>query len=139
MIGGLDPVLVKSLFDLGCTVVVVAMMLIFAYKLFSKFGKEFIKTQKDMATAMGSQASSMGGMKESVELFIRSDAMDHREILLSLQVVGKELVTVVESLGALNERQENIETLVTEIANERKGPDHQKKSSKSAHFALSCG
>ncbi len=63
----------------------------FAYKLFGRFGEAFISTQQEIARAMGKNAQNMAGMKEVMNNFVSRDTADHREMLLTLQVVGKEL------------------------------------------------
>ena len=79
-------------------------ILIFALvKLAMYFGRPFIEAQRQQASAMLEQALSMktqaeclGAMKDSVKEFVTRDNNDHREILLGLQVVIKE----VQELGA---------------------------------------
>jgi hypothetical protein len=79
-------------------------ILIFALvKLAMYFGKPFIEAQRQQASAMLEQALSMktqaeclGVMKDSVQEFVLRDNNDHREILLNMQVIIKE----VAQLGA---------------------------------------
>jgi len=79
-------------------------ILIFALvKLAMYFGKPFIEAQRQQASAMLEQAQSMktqaeclGVMKDSVQEFVLRDNNDHREILLNMQVIIKE----VAQLGA---------------------------------------
>lgn len=86
--------LLKILIDLGCTVLITILLIYFAYKLINKFGVPFIKSQQKVAEAMGRQAQSMADMQGTVHDFVTGDNSDHREILLSLQVVGSELKTL---------------------------------------------
>lgn len=83
--------LLKILIDLGCTVLITILLIYFSYKLINKFGVPFIKSQQEVAKAMGHQAQSMADMQSTVHEFVCGDNNDHREILLSLQVVGSEL------------------------------------------------
>jgi hypothetical protein len=90
--------LLKILIDLGCTVLITILLIYFAYKLINKFGVPFIKSQQEVAKAMGHQAQSMADMQSTVHDFVAGDNSDHREILLSLQVVGKELKTLSDEV-----------------------------------------
>lgn len=93
--------LIKSLLDLGGTAFVVSIAIFFGYKLLGSFGVPFISSQRDIATAMGQQAQSMSSMTGAVQDFIGRDHNEHKEILLGLQVVGKELKTLVEEVARL--------------------------------------
>jgi hypothetical protein len=93
--------LLKILIDLGCTVLITILLIYFAYKLINKFGVPFIKSQQKVAEAMGRQAQSMADMQSTVHEFVAGDNSDHREILLSLQVVGKELKTLSSEVKGL--------------------------------------
>ncbi len=93
--------LIKSLLDLGGTAFIASIVIFFAYKLLGKFGVPFISSQREIAKAMGEQAQSMSSMTDSVQDFIGRDHNEHKEILLGLQVVGKELKTLVEEVSRL--------------------------------------
>ena len=88
---GSELELINTLVDLGGTVMITTLLMIFAYRLFCRFGGDFIQAQQEIAKAMGRQAQSLSDMKDTVHEFVSKDSSEHREILLSLQVVGEEL------------------------------------------------
>ncbi len=94
----MDPQLINRLIDQGAGVIVVIVIVYALVKLAMYFGKPFLEAQKQQAEAMLEQAQSMktqadcmGQMKDSVREFVCRDNNDHREILLSLQVVINEV------------------------------------------------
>ncbi len=107
----MDAALINRLIDQGAGVIVVIVIVYALVKLAMYFGKPFLEAQKQQAQAMLAQAQSMktqadcmGQMKDSVREFVSRDNNDHREILLSLQVVIKEvqqLSTEVKAQGEI--------------------------------------
>ena len=97
----MSPEVMKALVDMGGTVVVVVLFLVFTYRLVNRLFPQFITTQQDIAKAMGQQAESMGQMKDTVREFVLRDNSEHREIILGLRVVGQELKTLVEQVARL--------------------------------------
>ena len=93
--------LIESLLDLGGTAFIAGIIIFFAYKLLGRFGVPFILSQREIAGAMGEQAQSMAAMTGAVQDFIGRDHNEHKEILLGLQVVGKELSTLVNEISEL--------------------------------------
>lgn len=93
--------LINSLLDLGGTAFIAAIVIFFAYKLLARFGAPFVNSQQNIAKAMGEQAQSMSSMTDSVQDFIGRDHNEHKEILLGLQVVGKELKFLVSEVSRL--------------------------------------
>jgi len=98
----MSPELVKILAMQGAGVMCFSILLYALVKLAMYFGKPFIEAQKQQAEAMLEQAQSMRAqancmeqMQGSVKEFVARDNNDHREILLGLQVVIKE----VQQLG----------------------------------------
>jgi len=98
----MDPQLANRIIDQGAGVIVVIVIVYALVRLAMYFGKPFLEAQKQQAPAMLAQAQSMqtqadcmGQMKDSVREFVGRDNNDHREILLGLQVVAKE----VQKLG----------------------------------------
>jgi len=93
--------LVKILLDLGGTAFIAVLLIYFGYKIISRFGEPFIASQNKIATAMGQQAQSLTNMQGSVTDFIGRDHNEHKEIILGLQVVGKELETLVKEISRI--------------------------------------
>ena len=119
--GELD--LVRPLLDLGGTAFIAGVIVFSAYKLLTRFGVPFISSQHEIAKAMGQQAQSMSSMTDSVHDFIGRDHSEHKEILLGLQVVGKELKTLVDEVSRLknygyeiNKTQQNKKTNLRNVS-----------------------
>lgn len=83
--------LIKILANLGGTVVIAALLMYLIYKLVNRLGVPFIDSQKQIAGAMGEQAQCMVAMQKTVNDYVCRDNKDHREILLSTQVVISEV------------------------------------------------
>jgi hypothetical protein len=101
-----DFTLVKSLVDLGCTVVICVIIVIVLYKLSMKFGVAFLATQEKIAEAMAQQAQSLCGVNAAIQTYIQRDNTEHREILLAVQVMGEHLKWLrdeVKSISAVPE------------------------------------
>jgi hypothetical protein len=81
---------IKSLVDLGGTVVISALILFVLYKLSMKFGVAFITAQNSIAEAMTRQADTLSGVHKAIETYIQKDNREHREILLGVQVLAEE-------------------------------------------------
>ncbi len=90
--------LVKVLADLGGTVLITALLIWFAWKVIRYFGTAFLSTMQQIARAMSSQAACLADMKDTVTAFVAKDNSEHREILLSLQVVAKEISTLTTEI-----------------------------------------
>lgn len=95
-----DLTIIKSLIDLGCTVVICALIVIVLYRLAVKFGAAFIAAQEKIAESMAQQAQSLCGMSTSIQNYIGKDNTEHREILLAMQVVAQELKWLRDELRA---------------------------------------
>lgn len=111
-----DAEILKVLADLGGTIALFAIAIILTYRVINRIGTEtlrlgssigtealkigttFVETQQQMADSMRMQAQSMGEMKDSIASITTRDNSEHREILLSLQVVGRELRTLRETI-----------------------------------------
>jgi len=106
-----DLTLIKSLVDLGCTVVICALIVVVIYKLSIRFGVAFIATQEKIAEAMAQQALSMTGMSAAIQTYIQRDNNDHREILLAVQVVGQELKWLRDEVRTAKEEAARIGSL----------------------------
>ena len=99
--------LIKILANLGGAVVVAWLLIRMVGKLLGKYGAAFICAQEKMAEAMGRQAQSLSGMKETLCDFVGKDSGEHREIILGLQVVGRELKTLTRHVMRLNDGHES--------------------------------
>jgi hypothetical protein len=102
--------LIKILANLGGVVVVSYLLIRMVGKLLGKYGAAFICVQEKMAEAMGAQAQSMTGVKDTLVEFVGKDSGEHREIILGLQVVGRELKTLTHQVTRLHDGRESRET-----------------------------
>ncbi len=97
--------LIRILVDLGGTVFVTVLLLWFGYRIFHRFGGAFVRAQQDIAAAMAREAQSLADLKDTLREFVTRDTADHREILLSLQVIGEELKTLSQEISLLTRRE----------------------------------
>ena len=104
----IDFALVKSIVDLGCTVVVCALIVIVFYKLSMRFGERFMSSQEKIAEALAQQAQSLSGVNGAIQTYIQKDNTEHREILLGLQVVGENLKWLTDELRSSKKEQDNL-------------------------------
>lgn len=88
---GADLSLIKVLADFGGSVVLTGLLLYFAYKLLDRYMPPFITSQQQIATEMGNQAQSMRDMQGTVNTYVCREDNDHREILLTLQVLAENI------------------------------------------------
>lgn len=95
--------LFKILADLGGTVVVAALLMFLIYKLVNRLGVPFIDSQQQIAEAMGRQAQCMTDMQKTVNDYVCRDNDDHREILLSTQVVIAEVKNLTAAINRSND------------------------------------
>jgi len=93
-----DLTLIKSLVDLGCTVVICALIVVVFYKLAIRFGVAFIAAQEKIAEAMAQQALSISGVNSALQIYIQKDNNEHREILLAVQVCGENMKWLTHEL-----------------------------------------
>lgn len=85
---------------------VIAVLIIFAlFKLGQKaigttkeLGLEFIRAQQEQAQAMGRQAQSMEGLKDSIEGFVHRDNSEHREMLVLLKYIAQSQPEVMRAV-----------------------------------------
>ena len=69
---------------------VLALAIIYAlYKLADKHFGAFITAQQAQATALTAQASSMEGLKVSIQAFVAKDNGEHREMLVLLKYIAQ--------------------------------------------------
>jgi type VI protein secretion system component VasK len=87
---------IKTLAQLGGQVVIACVALWLICRLADKYMAGFLAAMQAQATAMMKQAECIEGAKDSIQQFIDHDNNDHREILLGLRVVIKE----VQQMGA---------------------------------------
>ncbi len=90
--------LIKVLADLGGTVVITLFLIWMAWKVIRYFGTAFLTAIQEIAHAMSRQAACLAEMKDTVTQFVAKDNSEHREILLSLQVVAKEITTLTDEI-----------------------------------------
>jgi hypothetical protein len=102
----------KIIADLGGTVVIAIAMIICAYKLcgraaqgFCQAAKGFVEALEKIALAVDNQAKSMADMKPAIDRMVAKDNMEHREILLGMQVVGEELKSLTCEIRDLREER----------------------------------
>lgn len=113
-----DLGLIKSLVDLGCTVVICAFLLMIFYRLSVKFGTAFIESQQKMAEAMA-------GVNVAIQTYIQKDNTEHREILLAVQVVGEHLKWLREDVAAATKAAETAAKSAASLADARDKRDAQ--------------
>jgi hypothetical protein len=85
---------------------VIAVLIIFAlFKLGQKaigttkeLGLEFIRAQQEQAQALGRQAQSMEGLKDSIEGFVHRDNSEHREMLVLLKYIAQNQPEVMRAV-----------------------------------------
>lgn len=101
----MPPEFAKVLMGQAAGVIIACAIIWALYKLAIHFGGPFIQAQKAQATAMEQQASAMRdqaeclqGMRISVRDYVARDSNDHREILIGLQVVIKEVQVLGEEV-----------------------------------------
>jgi len=99
--------LIKTVADLGGTTAIAALMIWCIYKLLARFGAAFVVAHQQIAESMGSQAKIMSELRDGIEKFVDKDNNEHREILLGMQVVGKELKELVCEVRNLGEERAN--------------------------------
>lgn len=83
--------LIKILADLGGTVLIAAIVMYLIYKALIRVGVPLVESQQRTAAALGQQAQCMADMQKTVDQYVCRDNDDHREILLSTQVVIQEV------------------------------------------------
>ncbi|MBP8644717.1 MAG: hypothetical protein KBH99_01185 [Syntrophobacteraceae bacterium] len=93
----------KILADLGGASVIAVVVIVCIYRLLTNFAVAFIANMEKIATSMGEQARSIKDLSESLNETIAKDNAEHREILLSMQVVGGELKTLMQEIKCLRE------------------------------------
>jgi hypothetical protein len=115
-----DFTLIKSLVDLGCTVVICSIIVIVLYKLSMKFGVAFLATQEKIAEAMAQQAQSLCGVNTAIQTYIQRDNTEHREILLAVQVMGEHLKWLRDEVKGISAVPEDMKKAIEALHNEVK-------------------
>jgi len=95
----------KIVANLGGTVVIAIAMIICAYKLCGQAARSFVQALEKIALAVDNQAKSMADMKPAIDRMVTRDNMEHREILLGMQVVGEELKSLTSEIRDLREER----------------------------------
>lgn len=98
--------ILRILAELGSTVFVVVVGMAIAYRLALRFGVPFIDSQQKIADAMGRQAECLTNLQSTVHEYIGRDNNDHREILLSTQVVIQEMQTLADEIRKMDRQTE---------------------------------
>lgn len=107
--------MLKLLIAQGAGIVCYGILIYALVKLALHFGKPFIEAQRRQAQAMLEQALSMktqaeclGVMKDSIQEFVLRDNNDHREILLNMQVIIREVAQLGAEVKAQGEAIQGI-------------------------------
>ncbi|WP_027358415.1 hypothetical protein [Desulforegula conservatrix] len=108
-VSGLSPAeleVVRTAMDMGGTIFIVILLVVCLAVLAWRFGgsamkcmAEFIAAQQRQADAMTAQAASMSDIKNAVHEYITRDNSEHREILLGLQVLAREMRELTNELA----------------------------------------
>ncbi len=106
----MNPEIVKSLVTLGGEVVIACMALWVFYKLGNQYLTGIMEAMQTQASAMQTQAACLVEVKNNLSAYIAHDNNDHREILLSLQVVIKEVQQLGEEVKAQGEIIQSLRT-----------------------------
>ena len=81
--------LLKSLVFWGPGAILALAMIWALYRLADKHFGSFIAAQQAQAVALGAQASSMEGLKVSIQAFVAKDNGEHREMLVLLKYIAQ--------------------------------------------------
>lgn len=82
--------IVKSLIFWGPGALIAGLIILAIYKFASNIGAKFIEAQVAQAEALGKQAQSMEGLKESIQNFVSKDNSEHREMLVLLRFIAQQ-------------------------------------------------
>lgn len=96
--------IIKSLIFWGPGAVIAGYIIFVIYKLANNLGIEFIKAQREQASALARQAQSMEGLQHSIQAFVGRDSTEHREMIILLKVVAERLERLSVEVGAIEER-----------------------------------
>ncbi len=104
--------ILKSLIFWGPGAVIAGLIIFALFKLGQKtigtakeLGIEFIRAQQEQAHALGRQAQSMEGLRDSIEGFVHRDNSEHREMLVLLKYIAQsqpEVMRVVKEHDECN-------------------------------------
>lgn len=121
----MPPEFAKVLMGQAAGVIIACAIVWALFKLAIHFGGPFIQAQKAQAVAMEQQASAMRdqaeclqGMRISVQDYVARDNNDHREIIIGLQMVIKEVQGLGEAVRLQGEeihKQGECITALTEV------------------------
>ena len=81
----------KSLVFWGPGALIAGLMIYAIYQFASDIGVKFIEVQKEQAQALGRQAQSMEGLKDSIQGFVLRDNNEHREMIILLKVIADKI------------------------------------------------
>ncbi len=79
--------IIKALCFWGPGAVIAGLMILALYKLAKNIGLEFVSAQRSQAEALGKQAQSMEGLRESIQGYIVRESKEHREIVILQKVI----------------------------------------------------
>lgn len=86
----------ESLFFWGPGALIAGLIIYTLYRLANNIGLEFIKAQNAQALALGRQAQSMEGLRDSIGAFVNRDSLDHREMIILLKVIAEKMNNLEE-------------------------------------------
>lgn len=124
----MPPEFAKVLMGQAAGVIIACAIVWALFKLAIHFGGPFIEAQKAQADAMQQQASAMKdqaecmqGMRITVQDYVARDNNDHREILIGLQVVIKEVQGLGEAVRLQGEEIHKQGESITALAKQHEG------------------
>ncbi|MDA8168666.1 MAG: hypothetical protein M0Z59_03080 [Nitrospiraceae bacterium] len=85
----MTPEFIKTFVNAGVGAAMAFVILVGLYRIAGRLGLEFVKAQKEQAQALGRQAQSMEGLRDAIELFIKRDYSEHREMLVMLRYIAQ--------------------------------------------------
>ena len=88
---GSEMALIKAAMNLGGVFVIFLILLFFAYRICTKAGPKMLEYAGAFISAQEKQAMAMTEMKDAFTGYINKDNNEHREILLGLQVLAREI------------------------------------------------
>ncbi|MCP3942203.1 MAG: hypothetical protein GY710_12055 [Desulfobacteraceae bacterium] len=102
--------LVKAVLDMGGSITIAILIIIalalIAWKLSAhlvKFSGDLVMVMQNQADALAGQATAMGEMKDALNLYVLKDNDEHREILLGLSVMAREMKDLTQVISELKQ------------------------------------
>lgn len=102
----MEAAFVEALINAGVGAFIALIILVGLYRIAHRLGLEFVKAQNAQAEALGKQAVSMEGLRESIGSFVNRDSSEHREMLVLLRFIAQQQQSFEEVRVEHNQRKE---------------------------------